>query len=141
MNKDEILLNLGQKIQFYRLQRGWSQEELAKRCEWSGDAADKGKSTISRIEHGKSDIQASKLKTLADVFGISPIELLQPSEADKQKAKACELFEQCYGSEVYKVVQQVIKLDQEDRLVIYGEVLGMLKAEKYKKESSEDMAI
>lgn len=71
------------------------------------------------------------------------IELMHGKDEDAEKKKACELFEQCYGSEVFRLVQAIIRLDQEDRLILYGEALGMLKAEKYavKKGSSEDMAM
>lgn len=131
MNKDELLLILGQNIQYYRLQHGWSQVELAKRCGWSEGAADSGKSTISRIEHGRSDIQASKIKTLAKVFGISPCDLLQVSEQVQNELKVCELFEKCYGGEAFKAVQQFLKLDDADRKTVTRMMTVMLADEKY----------
>ena len=131
MNKDELLLILGQNIQYYRLQRGWSQIELTKRCGWSEGAADNGKSTISRIEHGRSDIQASKIKTLAEVFGISPCDLMQASEQVQNELKVCVLFEQCYGNEAFKAVQMFLKLDDADKKTVTRMMTVMLADEKY----------
>lgn len=131
MNKDELLKTLGNNIKYYRQKNGWTLVELAKRCDWSQDTADKGKSTISKIEAGIQDIQASKIKTLAEVFGISPCDLLQVSEQVQNELKVCELFEKCYGSEAFKAVQQFLKLDDADRKTVTRMMTVMLADEKY----------
>lgn len=62
-------MNIGEQIKKYRLMRGWSQEELAKRMHY------KDKSSISKIERGKNDILQNQIKAFADVLGVSPDEL------------------------------------------------------------------
>ena len=137
--KQQTRERIGQRIALLRKQAKMSQEQLANLC---GHTNDNARSWISKIESGTNDPPASDLKLIAKALGVTCIELMKESGEDKEKKKACELFEQCYGSDVFRIVQQVIQLDQEDRLIIYGELLGMLKSEKYqKKESSKDVAM
>ena len=138
--KQQHMNTLGQNIKRIRTELKMSQEQLANLC---GHTNEHARSWISKIESGTNDPPASELKLIAKALGVTCVELMKDKDGTEEKRKACELFEQCYGSDVFKVVQQVIKLDQEDRLIIYGEVLGMLKAEKYsvKKESSGSVAM
>ena len=137
--KQKHLNTLGQNIKRIRTELKMSQEQLANLC---GHTNDNARSWVSKIEKGVNDPPASELKLIAKALGVTCVELLKDN-GEVEKRKACELFEQCYGSDVFKVVQQVIRLDQEDRFIIYGEVLGMLKADKYatKKESSGNVAM
>ena len=137
--KQKHLNILGQNIRRIRTDLKMSQEQLANLC---GHTNDNARSWISKIESGTNDPPASDLKLIAKALGVTCLELMKESGEDEEKKKACELFEQCYGSNVFRIVQQVIQLDQADRLIIYGELLGMLKSEKYqKKESSKDVAM
>ena len=138
--KKQHMLTLGQNIRRIRQERELSQEQLANLC---GHTNSNARSWISKIESGTNDPPASELKLIARALGVTCIELMHGKDEDAEKKKACELFEHCYGSEVFRLVQAVIQLDQADRLILYGEALGMLKAEKYavKKGSSEDMAM
>ena len=137
--KQKHLNTLGQNIRRIRTNLKMSQEQLANLC---GHTNDNARSWISKIESGTNDPPASDLKLIAKALGVTCIELMKESGEDEEKKKACELFEQCYGSDVFRIVQHVIQLDQEDRLIIYGELLGILKSEKYqKKESSKDVAM
>lgn len=139
--KQKHLNTIGQNIKRIRIERELSQEQLANLC---GHNNSNARSWISKIESGKNDPPASELKQIAKALGVTCIELMHDKDETEKQKKACELFEQCYGSDVFKVVQQIIRLDQEDRLILYGEILGMLKADKYqmaKPTSSEDVAI
>jgi len=137
--KQKHLNTIGQNIRRIRTNLKMSQEQLANLC---GHTNDNARSWISKIESGTNDPPASDLKLIAKALGVTCLELMKESGEDEEKKKACELFEQCYGSDVFRIVQQVIQLDQADRLIIYGELLGMLKSEKYqKKESSKDVAM
>ena len=57
-------------IQKLRLERGWSQEQLAVRVGYSH------KSSINKIEHSKSDLPRAKLERFAEVFGVEQYTLL-----------------------------------------------------------------
>ncbi len=134
------LNTIGRNIKRIRTEKKMSQEQLANLCGHNNEHA---RSWISKIESGTNDPPASDLKLIAKALGVTCLELMKEGGEDEEKKKACELFEQCYGSDVFRIVQQVIQLDQADRLIIYGELLGMLKAEKYsvKKESSGNVAM
>lgn len=64
------MLELYQNIRKYRVANDWSQSELARRVGYAD------KSMISRIENGKVDLQLNQIKAFADVFGITPGELM-----------------------------------------------------------------
>ena len=61
---------LGENILMFRKRKGWTQEELAQRMGY------KSKSTINKIEMGKSDIPQSKIAQFAAVFDTTPAHLM-----------------------------------------------------------------
>ena len=67
--KDDILLQLGQKIRYERVKRGLSQEDLEEKSSVS-------RRTISEIERGNADIRYTNLYQIAAAFGISISEML-----------------------------------------------------------------
>ncbi|MBI4672926.1 MAG: helix-turn-helix transcriptional regulator [Chloroflexi bacterium] len=60
----------GARIRALRLERGWSQEELAER-------ADLDRTYISGIERGLRNVALRNIEQLANAFGISLEELFQ----------------------------------------------------------------
>ena len=133
--KQEYLKVFGDYVRYLRQKKGWSQEELATRCGYTSDTR---KSTIHKIEAGKSDLPASKIRTLASVLGVSPVDLIDPPSEARDEIMVCELFERCHGKEAFQMVQSFLQLDQADRLIIYGRILGMLDAEKYQKGNQKE---
>lgn len=71
------MLELYQNIKKYRIAHEWSQTELAMRVGYAD------KSMISRIENGKVDLQLNQIKAFADVFGITPGELMGSDGVDQ----------------------------------------------------------
>lgn len=128
--KNEFLVKFGAYVKYLREKSGWTQDELAEKC---GYTSANRKSTISKIENGDSDLQASKIKTLAMIFGMSPSDLLDPPDGPSHQQELCNLFSLCYGKEAYQMVQSFLKLDKTDQYIVYGEILGLLKADKYAK--------
>ena len=63
-------MNLGDKIMTLRRQRGWSQEELAERCQVS-------RQSVSNWESGQSVPDLDKILTLSEIFGVSTDFLLK----------------------------------------------------------------
>ncbi len=74
----DVKHQLGERVQFLRQSKGWSQAELAKR---SGIE----RSYVSRIEGGISNIQLDTLELLADGFGIGFDQLLLGIRTTKQQ--------------------------------------------------------
>lgn len=65
-----IIMTVGQRIKAYREARGWSQGELAKRMGYTS------RSTICYIESGKTELYTSGIMKFADIFGVSPSEIM-----------------------------------------------------------------
>lgn len=64
------MLETYKNIKKLRLERGWTQTELAQRTGY----ADKG--TISRIENGKVDLTTKQVRIFADAFGVTPSDIM-----------------------------------------------------------------
>ncbi|MBQ8563848.1 MAG: helix-turn-helix transcriptional regulator [Firmicutes bacterium] len=75
-------MNLGDKIMTLRRQRGWSQEELAERCQVS-------RQSVSKWESGQSAPDLDKILTLSEIFGVSTDFLLKES-VDRDVVTAVE---------------------------------------------------
>lgn len=76
MNKEEAKKVCGENLKRLRIARGLSQEELAKALGYTN------RSSINKIEVGRSCLPTSKLKRAAEVLGVSPLELFQEQPLD-----------------------------------------------------------
>ncbi len=99
---------LGKKIRLLRHQKGWSQEDVAKRLDISIPA-------FSKIETGITDVNLSRLNQISKLFGLSLVQLMSTSDSEEEKAKADELNEmakklQSRDSEVIDLQKKVIDL-------------------------------
>ena len=74
-------MSLADNIKKRRLELNLSQEELAKRAGY------KAKSSIARIESGKSDVNSSKLNALCHALDISAEDLLGASTPSKNESR------------------------------------------------------
>ncbi|SFC25532.1 Helix-turn-helix domain-containing protein [Parapedobacter composti] len=75
---------LGKKIRLLRHQRGWSQEDVAKRLDISIPA-------FSKIETGITDVNLSRLDQISRLFGLTVVQLLATSDSEEEKKYASEL--------------------------------------------------
>jgi len=75
---------LGKKIRLLRHQKGWSQEEVAKRLDISIPA-------FSKIETGITDINLSRLEQIAVLFEMWVVQLLTFNEIEEDQKIASEL--------------------------------------------------
>ena len=75
---------LGKKIRLLRHQKGWSQEDVAKRLDISIPA-------FSKIETGITDINLSRLEQIAVLFEMPVVELLTFSDSDQDQKFVNEL--------------------------------------------------
>ena len=105
---------LGKKIRLLRHQKGWSQEDVAKRLDISIPA-------FSKIETGITDVNLSRLNQISKLFGMSLVQLLKTSEAEEEKeaepskekkAEVSELTQklQRREAEVIELQKKVIEL-------------------------------
>ena len=67
---------LYENIRVLRKKHKWSQEELARRVGYTH------RSTIGKIENGEVDISQTKIQQFADVFGVTPQQLMGYEQCD-----------------------------------------------------------
>jgi transcriptional regulator with XRE-family HTH domain len=75
---------LGKKIRLLRHQRGWSQEDVARRLDISIPA-------FSKIETGITDINLSRLEQIASLFDLTVVQLLTFTDAEGDQKVVNEL--------------------------------------------------
>jgi len=105
---------LGKKIRLLRHQKGWSQEDVAKRLDISIPA-------FSKIETGITDINLSRLEQIAILFEMPVVQLLtfNDSEQDQKFVSELESINKKLmdrETEVIGLQKKVIELFEELRL-------------------------
>ena len=105
---------LGKKIRLLRHQRGWSQEDVAKRLDISIPA-------FSKIETGITDINLSRLEQISILFEMSVVQLLTFNDAEQEQKYNSELDTVTKKlsdreAEVIDLQKKVIELYEELRL-------------------------
>lgn len=105
--------SLGKKIRLLRHQKGWSQEDVAKRLDISIPA-------FSKIETSITDINLSRLEQIANLFEMSVVQLLtfSDSEQDQKFVSELEVMNQKLmdrETEVISLQKKVIELFEELR--------------------------
>ena len=104
---------LGKKIRLLRHQKGWSQEDVAKRLDISIPA-------FSKIETGITDINLSRLEQIATLFEMGVVQLLTFNETEQDQKFVTEL-ENVHKrlmdreTEVIELQKKVIELFEELR--------------------------
>ena len=98
MKTEQILKNiLGQNVKTRRIQKGWSQEELAEKAGFT-------KNTISDIETGQKFARANTLLKLAKVLQTEVYELLKPDNVIPDKTADILVK---YSEEVKEAVEKI----------------------------------
>ncbi|RKR83077.1 transcriptional regulator with XRE-family HTH domain [Mucilaginibacter gracilis] len=105
---------LGKKIRLLRHQRGWSQEDVAKRLDISIPA-------FSKIETGITDINLSRLEQISILFDMTVVQLLTFNDTDQEQKYTNELDSVSKklsdrDTEVIDLQKKVIELYEELRL-------------------------
>lgn len=106
---------IGKKIRYLRYQRGWSQDDVAKRIDISILA-------LSKIEMGVTDISLSRLEQMAELFEMSIIELitLEEIKPDPQQMVELEIANKRlmeHEAQIIDLQKKIIELFEELRRV------------------------
>jgi len=80
----DYMKTLGKKIRLLRHQKGWSQEDVAKRLDISIPA-------FSKIETGITDINLSRLEQIATLFEMTVVQLLTFNDTEQDQKFVNEL--------------------------------------------------
>ncbi len=75
---------LGKKIRLLRHQKGWSQEDVAKRLQISIPA-------FSKIETGITDVNLSRLEQISKLFDMTVVQLLNFNDTENQEKYNSEM--------------------------------------------------
>lgn len=132
--KEQFLTEFGNRVRQYRTEKKMSLDELARKCGYTSDNA---RSSIQKIEAGKSDVPASKIRLLAKALEL-PVNVIMgcPDEreagcnANGSLPLRTGLIEQ-YGLSAPEALALYARLDASDQGEIRGEMKHMLKADKY----------
>ena len=125
MEKEVFLCGFGQRIKKLRLEKDMSLDELANRC---GYTSENSRSTVQKIEAGKSDVPVTKIKKIAEVLGTS-IDYLMGWEDAPAAAPAADPLH-----------KKIDRLDDVDKIRTEAYVDGLLSADKYQKNTSAGTA-
>jgi len=148
--KQKFLIAFGNRIKALRIKKQMSLDELARKCGYTSENA---RSSMQKIESGKSDISASKISLIAKALDTTEAYLMGWLDEWKQKYNAggklvkkvslLEAIEKLHGKGVTEALDLYTRLDTEDQAEIRGEMKQMLKASKYlaKEGSSEGKAM
>ena len=79
------MLKLYENIRNFRLEKGWSQDELARRAGYTD------RSSIAKIESGKVDLPQKKIERFASALGVSPAELMGWTEIPQPRAEETQV--------------------------------------------------
>ena len=113
-------------IHDYRILKGWSQDELARRAGY------RDRSMITRIEKGSVDLPHSKVLLFASIFNVDPVDLMGLSDsAANHTTQPVPL-----PSDEQQLLTGYRKLDQADKGQVCDMVHFLLSKDKYKQESS-----
>lgn len=107
-------MTIGNRIKDTRIQRGWSQRDLAKRMGYSNH------STIGKIESGKVDIPQSRIVQFADVLGVTVAYLMNWEEDKQRQSTNNEL------SERKKLFMQKVEGMSDDQLERLERILALV---------------
>jgi transcriptional regulator with XRE-family HTH domain len=104
---------LGKKIRLLRHQKGWSQEDVAKKLDISIPA-------FSKIETGITDINLSRLEQISTLFEMTVVQLLtfNDDEQDQKVINELEIVNKKLmdrDAEVIDLQKKVIELFEELR--------------------------
>ena len=100
---DNIYRHIGRRVREERVQRGWTQEQLAER-------ADSTLSFVGQLERGIKKPSLLTLKKIADACGIKAGSLLDEGEPSSRKASAAQRFSDILGGYSPREQESLLKI-------------------------------
>ena len=99
---------IGDRIKAKRMERGWSQRDLAARMGYSHH------STLARIETGRVDVSQTRIAQFAEVLGCSIAYLMEWEQVQKNNDIQTDIVVRMRtDAEFYEVVKRIYELDAE----------------------------
>ena len=159
MNKKESKKVFGQNLKRLRLERGLSQDELAKALGYTN------RSSINKIEVGRSSVPTEKITRLAQILNVSPLELFRddsepaitiskhaPSKADfsiqRFLMRSMDVYEESeevvepyepeaeFDEGAYQLIENYEQLDDGQKSMVQAYVQALIDSQKEKKDGN-----
>ena len=116
--------NMYNRIKKLRLQRGWSQEELAKKIGYAD------KTSIAKIEAGKVDLPQSKIIAFSNVFFVTPSYLMDGNNSlpnsTKRKGIPINVLGRVAAGIPIESVEEIIDTEEiTEELAVTGDFFGL----------------
>ena len=116
--------NMYNRIKKLRLQRGWSQEELAKKIGYAD------KTSIAKIEAGKVDLPQSKIIAFSNVFFVTPSYLMDGNNSlpnsTKRKGIPINVLGRVAAGIPIESVEEIIDTEEiTEELAATGDFFGL----------------
>lgn len=124
-------MTTGQIIKMLREERGMTQEQLAEVMGYSH------KSSINKIELGKSDLPQTKIFAFAKVFDVSPCELLglePPTESEEKiqmEVKVLDSIQKVFGKDSTKMFRLFLSLNEQGKQKALENLEDLTAIDKY----------
>lgn len=114
-------MNIGERIRYKRVEKGWSQRDLAEKMGYSNH------STVGKIETGKVDLPQSKVVQFAEVLGVSVAYLMGWEEMQKKNSTLAELTVRMRKDEEFLSVVKIISELSPEQLASIKQVATLMK--------------
>lgn len=115
-------MNIGERIKIKRMEKGWSQRDLAAKMGYSNH------STIGKIETGKVDIPQSRIVQFAEVLNTSVAELMGWEEVKKNNDAITDIILRLRTDDNFlSVVELLSGLDADQLVSVKGLLTTFLK--------------
>jgi len=108
---------LSKKIRLLRHQKGWSQEDVARRLKISIPA-------FSKIETGITDVNVSRLQALAEIFGMTLVQLVTFIDSEQQDKNHSDI--ELLSVKLHE--REIDLIDMQKKIIELYEELRSLKA-------------
>lgn len=104
MNKEEAKKIFGENLRRIRTAKGMSQDELATKLGYVN------RSSINKIEVGRSDMPRSKIELASKILGVSPLELFRNEPIED------EVIEEMVDDYLLEIEQKTKGLSEQNRI-------------------------
>ena len=101
-------MNIGDRIKVKRIEKGWSQRDLAAKMNYSNH------STIGKIETGKVDIPQSRIVQFAEVLNVPVAYLMGWEEMQQKNSTLAEITVRMRTDDEFaSIIEGINQLNQE----------------------------
>lgn len=118
MNNEEAKKIFGQNLRRIRVSKNMTQDELAKKLGYTN------RSSINKIEVGRSDMPRSKIELAAKILGVSPLELFKNSPIDD------EVIDTIVDDQLTIITEKYEQLNESNRMRLSAYIQALIDSQE-----------